>query len=80
MLDGQRLLSVIVNQPFGHTIFDFDLGGRLVTQPAQDFGDDPGDSWLLFEPNRKVLSFREDGLYSYQYGNTPPQQQRYKAF
>ena len=80
MLDGQKLMSVVVNQPHGHTLFEFDLGGRLMTEPDPDHGNDPRDLWLLFESSRKVLCFREDGLYSYQYGNTPPSKTRWKEF
>jgi len=77
MLDGQKLIKVTANEPDGHTIFEFDLGGVLVTEPEQDYGDDPGDLWLLFEAGGKVLSFREDGMYSYQYGNTLPMEKQW---
>ena len=78
MLDGQQLTKVTANEPHGYTIFEFDLGGRLAAEPDPNHADKPRDLWLLFQTGGKVLSFREDGLYSYQPGNTPPSAERYR--
>ncbi|MGI4792298.1 MAG: hypothetical protein ACRYFS_26020 [Janthinobacterium lividum] len=76
-LEGQRLVRVSYNQERISTTFEFDLGGSLVAEPDEYEQDAPPDVWSLFERNGKVLTFRADGMYSYQPGNTPPEHERY---
>ena len=66
-LDGQKLVGVTS----GTSVFYFDLGSRLETAPY----DDQKEQWLLYQPGGMVLTFRGDGLYSHQLGETPREQE-----
>lgn len=72
-LDGQALVHTSVDAARGRTVFDFDLGGSLVTRRY----DREGEQWLLFEPFGHVLKVRADGQYAYQRGDTPPKDARW---
>ena len=75
-LDGQNLLQVEVDPSLGTSVFIFDLGSRLETMPYNA----DSNQWLLYEPSGKVFSYRADGMYSHQPGNTPPSRQKHQAF
>ena len=75
-LDGQKLIQVEIDPSQGRSVFIFDLGSRLETRPY----DADSDQWLLYEPSGKVFTYRADGMYSHQRGNTPPKRQKYNAF
>ena len=77
-LNGQKLVSVTANQLLGHSVFEFDLGGRLTTRPYDKTYQEPSTQWMLFEPSGDILSLRGDGLYSHQPGNTPPKEERWQ--
>jgi len=66
-IDGQKLVQVKVQSRRGTSEFHFELGAVLKTLPYEelDSENEPYESWLLFEPNGKVLSYRADGKYSY---------------
>lgn len=66
-LDGQKLMRVSVNPSEGSSLFEFDLGSRLETRPYDD-----SEQWMLYEPSGYVFTYRADGLYSHQPGDTPP--------
>jgi hypothetical protein len=66
ILDGQKLENIIVNKHNGDSIFKFDLGCKIETNGNEEIG----NQWLLYEPNKLVLSIRSDGHYSYQPENT----------
>ncbi len=75
-LDGQKLLQVEVDPSRGSSIFTFDLGSHLETTPYNE----ESDQWSLCEPSGKVFSYRADGMYSHQLGNTPLKREKYQAF
>ncbi|MCC2670401.1 MAG: hypothetical protein K0Q72_2872 [Armatimonadetes bacterium] len=70
-LDGQKLIGVTIAATSGTCVFYFDLGSRLETVPY----DDQSEQWLLYQPGGMVLTFRGDGLYSHQPGDTPRDQE-----
>lgn len=72
-LDGQSLVSVVVDPSKGTSVFAFDLGSRLETTPYND-----SIQWYLYEPSGFVLSYRADGRISYQPGDTPPNKERWE--
>lgn len=59
-LDGQALVGVLLNPRGARTRFLFDLGAVLETRPW----DRKGEQWMLFMPDRRVLTFRADRRYS----------------
>jgi hypothetical protein len=62
VLDGQILQAVSLVENTAQTIFPFDLGGRLTTEP---YGDDSKDEqWFLYEPGNIALAVRADARYS----------------
>lgn len=69
-LDGQALLNVSVSPCDARSIFEFDLGGRLETQPY----DHESEQWMLFEPSHDVLTVRADGRYRYMRSDVPADQ------
>ena len=69
-LSGQKLTGVTVGHLPGRSVFEFDLGGRLTTRPYDKPYQEPSPQWMLFEPSGNVLTFRADGYYSYQPGDT----------
>jgi hypothetical protein len=68
-LNGQKLIRVAV-RPDSSTIFQFDLGGILRTQPYEDGEVD--EQWMLYEPSKRVFRISSDGSYAHSPGNTPP--------
>jgi hypothetical protein len=70
-LNGQKLVSVEVEQVTGKTIFIFDLNARLETWPYD--GGDNDEQWSLYTPSNYVLSYRADGCYSWTPSDAPPQ-------
>jgi hypothetical protein len=77
VIEGQKITNIIINPENGNTVFEFDLGGRLETYAYN--GDELYEQWLVYEPSGNVLSIREDGRYSYQSGDTPPDKQEWHA-
>lgn len=67
-LDSQKLTGISVDPTLGKSTFYFDLGSRLETFPYEP----DTEQWLLHEPSGWVLTYRSDGYYSHQPGNTPP--------
>ncbi len=74
-IDGQKISRITINPKNGDTVFDFDLGGRIETFAYKE--DELNEQWMLYEPSEYVLSIREDGKYSYQLGDTPPDKQEW---
>jgi hypothetical protein len=65
-LNGQKLIRFSMRSR-KDCVFEFDLGGVLVTQ-----GVDPQeDQWTLFEPSGYCLTLRGDNRYSYHRSNRP---------
>lgn len=62
-IDGQKLVGVEVDKPQGMSRFRFDLGACLETSPYPDGGSD--EQWMLFTPDRQVLSFLPDGSHAW---------------
>jgi hypothetical protein len=60
-LDGQALVSADVRVRGCRTVFEFDLGGRLVTRPY----DRKSEQWLLYTPSGKVLNLRADKQFKF---------------
>jgi hypothetical protein len=67
LLEGERLVRVDVNPQSGASRFTFDLGGELVVRRMSR--DSTDELWLLYEPNRYVLSVRGDGTYDHEPGS-----------
>lgn len=65
-LNGQKLVGFSIHGN-GTCTFKFDLGGVLVTQPF----DRDGDQWILYCPEKKVLTLRGADKYSFRPSNTP---------
>jgi len=72
-LNGQKLVSARLIPRGMRSVFEFDLGGRLQTQPF----DRSSEQWLLYEPNGNVLNVRADRRYSYGPGDRHPDRQRW---
>jgi hypothetical protein len=66
-LDGQAIESIDVDLNTVNTKFCFDLGGCLETGP---YDDKLNTQWYLYCPNGNVFTFRSDGHYSFQSGDT----------
>jgi hypothetical protein len=74
-LDGQKLMRFSL-QPRGlQSIFEFDLGGVLVTRPY----DRSGEQWILFCPSKKVLTLRADSKYAFHASNLPEDQAKWES-
>jgi hypothetical protein len=74
-MDGQRLISIVVDPTAGRSLFHFDLGATLETWP---YGDDANDEqWFLFTPSKYVLGYRADGHYSWVKDNQPSNEERW---
>ncbi len=61
LLDGQKLTRFSLVPKELRCVFDFDLGATLQTVPNNK----KGEQWILYTPNKKVLSLRADGRYQY---------------
>ncbi len=70
-IDSQTLNAVDVDPPTGSSCFSFEHRLVLETSPYQSGSD---DTWLIYGPDRNVLTFRADGCYSWHADNTPPSQ------
>ena len=66
-LDGQNLIRFSIGSRRHRYVFEFDLGGVLVTHP---WGPDD-DQWMLFEPSGFVLTARGNNKFSYHRSNQP---------
>jgi hypothetical protein len=60
VLDGQKLIGVVLATRGARTRFIFDLGAVLETRPY----DRRSEQWMLFTPTHQVLTFRADRRYS----------------
>jgi hypothetical protein len=71
-LNGQSLCSVKVNRSW-NSIFEFDLGGCLETQPYSQKKEEsePEELWSLYQPSGMVFTLRSDGKYNHSMGNHP---------
>jgi len=67
-LNGQALIAFDLTLRGCTCVFEFDLGGRLVTRPCNRHG----EQWLLFTPSGKVLVLRADKRYSYHSKHSVP--------
>lgn len=67
ILNGQELVSVIIDRDSRHTRFSFDLGAVFETAPYEDLDSEgnPYDCWMLFLPDGNVLTYRADGKYHF---------------
>ncbi len=68
-LDGQKIVAVAIDPSTGGSRFEFDLGRSLECSPYE-----PGDDevWMLFTPEKQVLNWRADGVYSLTAEEAPP--------
>lgn len=73
-LNGQKLSSVGFRGQGASTLFRFDLGGELETNPF----DRKSEQWLLYEPSGMVLVLRADRRLSYANGQTRPDAERWR--
>ncbi len=73
-LDGQKLVAVTIIPRGCHSIFEFDLGGRLETRPYNR----KYEQWMLFCPSGRVLTLRADKMYAYKPGNRPIEAEDWK--
>ena len=76
-LDGQALTQVTVKDTLV-SIFEFDLGGKLVVTPNYDDFKKTVDLWLFYEPSGKVFTLRADGQYCHMPGDTLPEKEKWK--
>jgi len=75
-MHGQMLTAVAVDPRTGRSEFHFDLGGHLRTKPDAS----ADEQWHFSTPSGLCLSYRGDGRYSWQPGDTPPDDLRWLAF
>jgi hypothetical protein len=73
-LNGQKLLSVVVDPDEGCSTFTFDLGGALETWP---YGDDPRDEQWTILTGTESFAYRADGHYACGPSSTPPDSERW---
>ena len=66
VLNGQALTKVSPG-PGGRWVFDFDLGGSLLTWPY----DEESEQWMLYQPSGEVLTVRADGYFKQQRSDEP---------
>lgn len=66
VLNGQALTGVTVDPSDGSTRFAFDLGCVLTTTPAPAdvYGAEPVEQWMLSQPSGDQLAVRSDGRYA----------------
>ena len=67
LLDGQNLIRFSFAPEDLQCVFEFDLGGVLRTIPY----DKKSEQWVLFTPERKVLTLRADRRYQYTPADLP---------
>lgn len=65
VLNGQAIIDVRIDYRDATTTFLFDLGCVLVTRPAEGdvYGVEPVEQWMLYQPDKNVLTARSDGSY-----------------
>ena len=69
-LAGQSLKSIAMYTGTAGSVFDFDLGGKLITMP---YPDEPEyDQWVLGLPDGRYLAIRADQKYSIHAGDAHP--------
>ncbi len=61
-LCGQKILGITVVPETGKTVFSFDLGGVMLTQPMAG---EVIEQWSLRCPGEKVFLFRSDGYFAF---------------
>jgi len=66
-LNGQKLTRFSFRLRGTDCVFEFDLGGLLVTHRLEP----EYEQWTLFEPSGHVLTLRGDKRYSYHRSNQP---------
>jgi len=66
-LGGQKLIRFSIRSRGNKCVFEFDLGGVLITHP---WGSDD-DQWMLYEPSGFVLTFRGGNRFSFIRSNQP---------
>jgi hypothetical protein len=66
-LNGQKLIRFSFRSRGNDCVFEFDLGGVLVSHRL----DSEYEQWSLFEPSGYVLALRGDKRYSYVRSNQP---------
>jgi len=66
-LNGQKLVRFSIQSRGQDCVFEFDLGGLLVTNRLGP----EDEQWRLFEPTGYVLILRGDNRYSYIRSNAP---------
>jgi len=59
ILNGQKLIRLLIFPRKAQSVFEFDLGATLKTRPY----DKESEQWLLYEPSHKALVVRADGRY-----------------
>ena len=74
VLDGQKLISAVIIPRGSRSVFEFDLGGLLETNPY----DRKSEQWMLFEPSGYVLTYRADKRYSHSRSSTTPDEINWK--
>lgn len=72
---GQALKDIIIKPETGESTFVFDLGGWIETSPKDD-----DDQWDFRTPLGKYLTYRGDGMYSYERGDMPTPDAAWKRF
>lgn len=60
-LNGQKLVRFSISPRKFQCVFEFDLGGAVITRPY----DKESEQWLLYEPSGKVLVLHADGYYKH---------------
>jgi hypothetical protein len=76
LLDGQKLMQFSISRRKLECVFQFDLGGTLITRPYEK----SCEQWLLYEPSGKVLVLRADGRYKYARSDEPESKGDWKNF
>ncbi len=71
-LNGQKMTMVALDAVARKTAFTFDLGATLTTWPYEA---DDDEQWSLYQPGRRVLTYRADGCYSSGRGDEKPDQE-----
>ena len=78
MMNGQKLVQVVVDQSNGRASFHFDLGGLLETWPV---GDDPTEEqWFIYSPEKQAFGYRADGKFSSSALDTARSDERWRSF
>jgi hypothetical protein len=61
LLEGEKVVRVVIEPETGLTTFFFDLGGALKAERFRRVADDT--LWTLYKPNGYCFSVRSDGQY-----------------